>query len=426
MANGARPLDRYGIVPPPAYDMTSWHLPHPLRDFQEEAVKALGVEGRGTFHLPTGSGKTLIAAALVIELKVPMVVLVPTKALIDQKWLPELAECGIHAGVYFGEEKRPGFVTISTYQSLFRNPDVIRSFPLIVFDEGDLTTGEFWKAVLEEAKQHPYAAVLTATLPVERERRSELLASFPVLVKRSPREMIEQGFFVPVAVVPWPISLGPEANRQYQDTDRKIRQLRRMLGTGNPTRIRRMMASNVPTKAHAAGAYLRLIQLRSSILALIPERTSALLAIAQAHPGERILAFGTRVEPLAEACAYLTASGIHCRIISGATSRDDRRFIFQHWGLDVQVVASVDVLTRGIDVPEVGIAVLLGGGAGHRRLIQRVGRVVRPSPGKDVATCYVVYAQGTTEDRLVTEAQRIFQGGKLIEDVSEDEDGDSD
>jgi len=418
-----RPLDRFGISPPPAYDMTSWRLPFPLRDFQEEAIKELIAKGRGTVLLPTGAGKTHVAIALLLELRQPMVVLVPTKALIDTTWLPKLLEGGIHAGVYFGEEKRPGFVTLATYQTLMRNPEAIRAFPIVVFDEGDLSVGPVWRKVLEEAKTHPYAMVMTATLPTDNERRRELLADFPVLVRRSPREMIEAGHFVPVEVLQRVVQLSPDAKAAYDKFDQHARNLRFRLGTGSIPAIQRILAgSRGRDMAAVAGAYLRTLQQRSTVLANVPERAPIALDIARAHPGERIILFGTRVEPLAEICAYLTSNGVPCRVISGETGRSDRQAIFQHWGRDVPVIGSVDVLTRGIDVPEASVAVLMGGGAGERRLIQRVGRIVRPAPGKTVATVYVMTARGTNEERLYEAARRRFAGGKYIEERGEPED----
>lgn len=420
------PLARFGISIPPAADMGGWHLPFPLRQFQQEAVDKILEQRRGTIEVATGSGKTGVAIALELKLRLPMVILVPTKALIDQNWLPKLREAGIHAGVYYGEEKRPGFVTISTYQTLVREPTAIRSFPIVVFDEGDLSVGPTWVRILEEAQSHPYAVVLTATLPDDVERKAQLLENFPVLVRRTPREQIEAGHFVPVEVIPKYVQLGPAARRAYDEVTQRLRSLRYRLGTGNIGQVRRYLAGAAGSEmAKYAAAYLRNLQERTSLLTNVPERAPVLLSIAQAHPGERMILFGTRVEPLAEMAAYLTMNGYPTRMISAETTRGDRRSIFQHWRPgDIPIIASVDVITRGIDVPEASVAVLIGGGAGARRLIQRVGRIVRPAPGKSVATAYILAAQGTNEERLVQAARRIFSGGKFIEDAAEEEGAD--
>jgi len=424
----ASPFDRFGIIPPPTDDFAAWRLPFALRDYQDEAVEAALAKHYGTIELPTASGKTLAAIALIIRLRQPTLILVPTKALIDQVWIPALASAGIRGGVYYGEEKRPGFVTVSTYQSLFANPEKIRGFPVVIFDEGDLTTGDVWKRVLAEARQHSYAVVFTATLPSEKERRSELLASFPVLLSRSPREQIQAGVFVPVHTVARYVKLTPEARREYDRVDATLRNLRRVLGTGNPLRVKRLISSPDASIRQAALAFFKYSSLRETLLANVPARAEELLSIARSHPDQRILVFGTRVDPLADACAYLTMSGVPSRIISAETTRRDRVDIFDSWGRTFQVLASVAVLRRGVNVPEVGIAVLMGGGAGVTKLVQEVGRVVRTLPGKERATVYVVVATGTKEENLPAVVERIFRSESITEadreGVEEESDGD--
>jgi superfamily II DNA or RNA helicase len=422
----ASPFDRYGIIPPPIDDFGAWRLPFALRDYQAEAVEAALAKRYGTIELPTASGKTLAAIAIIIRVQQPTLILVPTKALIDQVWIPALAQAGIRGGVYYGEEKRPGFVTVSTYQSLFANPEKIRGFPLVIFDEGDLATGDVWKRILVEARQHPYALVFTATLPSEKERKAELLASFPVLVSRSPREQIQAGVFVPVQTVKRFVQLTPDARREYDKLDASLRNLRRILRTGNPRQIRRLIASGDENVRKAALAYFKLNAQREGILANVPARAEELLSIARSHPGQRILVFGTRVDPLADACAYLTMSGSPCRVISAETTRQDRMEIFTGWGTSFFVLASVAVLRRGVNVPEVGIAVLMGGGAGVTKLVQEVGRVVRPLAGKQYATVYVVAATGTKEEKLPTVVERIFRSESITEEDKEEVEGDGD
>lgn len=428
---GGRGFDafrQFGIGPPPDPGMSYWRLPMQLFPFQQEAVDTFLRQRHGTVLLPTASGKTIIAIALIIALKVPTVILVPTKALLEQVWEPRLKAAGITPGKWFGEEKRPGFVLISTYQSLFQNPELIRGYPFVIFDEGDVVSGEAWSKLQQEAKLHPYAAVITATLPPEEERAKALTSLFPVIIERTPKEQIEQGFFVPVEIVPRYVQLSFPARKRYDEIVSRMRRLRGVLGTGNPRKIRALLTKGTLPQRKAAGAHMALQTERQGILAHVPERAEALLDIVRSHPGMRVLVFGTRVDPLADALAFLTMNGLASRIISAETTPRDRRYIFEHWGRDLQVVGSVDVLTRGIDVPEAAVAAILGGGSGERRLIQRIGRIVRTSEGKSIATVYLVVAVSTTEDRLVEVTRKIFAGGPAPEDEDEEEEdlGDGD
>lgn len=358
--------------------------------------------------LPTGSGKTEVGIQLIIELRLPTIILVPTKVLIDNTWVPRLRSAGIAAGVYYGEEKRPAFVTVSTYQSLYANPALIRSYDLVIFDEGDLAIGDAWKKILDEAKLHPYAVVLTATLPMDPDRKRELLKAFPLVASTTPKEQIRRGVFVPVTVLDRYVDLTIAERKAYDELDKKLKNLRHLLGTGNPQEIVRMTASAQQSTRQAAFAYLKFLGQRQDVLARTPARAAALLQIVRENRGQRVLVFGTRVESLSDALAYLTMNGIPSRIISGDTRATERRIILDEWGHGIQVVGSVDVLTRGVNVPEAAVAVLLGGGKGLRRLVQRVGRIVRTTPTKTIATLYLVVARGTMEADLVAVAKRTF------------------
>jgi superfamily II DNA or RNA helicase len=408
------------FAPPPPPDFSRWKFQHTPFEDQAEALQEILASKHGTVLLPTGSGKTSVGTLTILELRQPTVILVPTKVLLDQ-WVIDLGRSGIRAGVWFGEEKRPGFVTVSTYQSLFSNPELVRSFPVLIMDEGDLTTGDVWGRILTEAKQHPYAVILTATLPTDPTRRQSLLERFPILLRRRPREMIAAGRFVPVDVEEAPVELSAESRAEYAKLEVRRAQLVRAIGTGNPEAAAKLIRTGTVEQQRAAGAYLRVLSQRREILARVPARAVRLLDIARKHPAERILVFGTLVDVVSDACAYLTMSGVPCRVISGETTPDNRRYVLNEWGRSFFVLGSVDVLTRGFNVPEAGIAVIMGGGTGERRLIQRVGRIVRPAPGKPRALVYVIYAENTSEDKLPGTARRLFKGEPEATDGGEPE-----
>ena len=67
---------------------------------------------------------------------------------------------------------------------------------------------------------------------------------------------------------------------------------------------------------------------------------------------------------------------------------------------ECSVLVSAQVLDEGFDVPDAEVAIIVGGTSSQRRQAQRIGRVLRPRPGKR-AHVYELAVAGTTEVRQV-------------------------
>jgi len=63
------------------------------------------------------------------------------------------------------------------------------------------------------------------------------------------------------------------------------------------------------------------------------------------------------------------------------------------------------VLDEGVDVPDASLAVVLSGTGSSRQFIQRLGRVLRKSEGKQARMVEIV-SQGTAETRISRRRRR--------------------
>ena len=61
------------------------------------------------------------------------------------------------------------------------------------------------------------------------------------------------------------------------------------------------------------------------------------------------------------------------------------------------MLVSAQVLDEGVDVPEAEIAIIAGGSASARRYVQRIGRVLRPAPGKRARVYELAVAESVEE-----------------------------
>ena len=71
----------------------------------------------------------------------------------------------------------------------------------------------------------------------------------------------------------------------------------------------------------------------------------------------------------------------------------------------IRALVSSRVLNEGLDVPDADVAVIVGGTQGEREHVQRIGRLLRPGPGKR-ATVYELVSAGTREVAQSRERRR--------------------
>jgi superfamily II DNA or RNA helicase len=74
---------------------------------------------------------------------------------------------------------------------------------------------------------------------------------------------------------------------------------------------------------------------------------------------------------------------------------------------ELNALVSAQVLNEGIDVPDAEVAIIVGGTRGAREHVQRVGRLLRPAPGKR-AVIYELVVAGTHELQKASERRRAL------------------
>ena len=139
-----------------------------LRPYQRGASLSWELAGRrGIVVLPTGSGKTQLALAVLAATQARALCLVPTRALLEQ-WIRALESVYVGPVGCLGDGQRClGPVTVATFESAYRlMPRIGRDFALLVVDE----VHHFGVGVRDEALEMCCAEQrlgLTATPPDE-------------------------------------------------------------------------------------------------------------------------------------------------------------------------------------------------------------------------------------------------------------------
>jgi len=381
---------------------TDWKLPA-LRWYQNDAVTAWRDSGdRGVIVLPTGSGKTVVALAAIAALQTAALILVPTRVLLDQ-WARVLAAAWPFPIGRLGDgDHIVAPVTVATYASAITwAPRVGDKFGLVVVDEAHHIGAWCPSAVLE---------MLTASA------RLGLTATPPA----GPSEWALARHIGPTVY-----ALGIEALRGSALADFDHEVITVLLDAEERMTYRRLRGEfstfySLQQRATPQLAWRQFIHIAQdtiagrdavaawrasrALLAYPRAKRAALRGLLAKHTGARIL-----VSTGANATAYaiareLLVTPITCDI--GRVGRAEMLGRFRSG--DSPVLVSSQVLDEGFDVPDAEVAIVVGGTASQRRHAQRIGRVLRPRPGKR-ASVYELAVAEAAELRQVRGRRGAFQ-----------------
>ena len=121
------------------------------------------------------------------------------------------------------------------------------------------------------------------------------------------------------------------------------------------------------------------------------------LTKAERDAGSKIIIFTQYIDQAREIYEALAMSDAEL-ITSKARGREEAFKRFSEGR--TRVLITTTVLDEGVDVPDADIAIIASGTGSPRQMIQRIGRVVRASPGKREARIYEVISKGTIEEAL--------------------------
>ena len=366
-----------------------------LRSYQRDALVAWSAAGRrGVVVLPTGAGKTRVALAAAAAVKRATVILCPTRVLVGQ-WVDALhAVYGGEVGVLGDGEHRIEDVTVMTFESAFRKMDALGDrFALVVADEAH-HFGSGLRAEALEACVAPYRLGLTATAPEGGTAADAVLRGLlgPTVFAMTIGDLAGS-HLAAFDVVRIRVALERDERRRYAELVGPFVDLREDLRKAQP--FLDFEATMRAMGRTAAGRRAIADYQRGIALAAFPREKRRLAAtLIERHRSDKTLVFATTAsDARAIACDNLVPA------ITAEIVRDERDDVLARFRDGrVRCIVSARVLNEGVDVPDASVAILLGGALGVREQVQRIGRVLRPSPGKraivyDVATADTVDAQ---------------------------------
>lgn len=362
-----------------------------LRGYQDTALDLWSAAARrGIVALPTGSGKTRVAIGAMAQAQVPTLCLVPTRVLLHQ-WRAVVAE---HyrgpIGVLGDGLRAVEPITVATFESAFRTMERIGNrFGMLIVDE----VHHFGSGVRDEALEmcaSPARLGLTAT-PSHGEAAAKLVELIGPVVYQLGISDLAGDFLSSYDIVPVEVELNLDERATYDESLTIFRRAHRPFVSANPGAswidfVR--AASQTDNGRRALAAWRR----SKAILAFPSGKQRALSRLLERHRDARVLIFTADNETAYRISRQHLIMPLTCDI--GPAERTDTIARFREGKL--RALVSAQVLNEGFDVPDADIAIIVAGRLGEREYVQRVGRLLRPMPGKR-ARIYELLARGTSD-----------------------------
>lgn len=364
-----------------------------LRDYQQQAVQEWRKNsGRGVVVLPTGAGKTFVAVKAIESLQKATLVVVPTIVLLEQ-WRQVLEEAlNVPVGAVGGGNQEIREITVSTYDSAsIRSRILGNQFEFIVFDEvHHLTAPSYMKIATRYIA--PYRLGLTATLQQGEEAEELFTELVGPTVYSLPVERLAGTHLADFTVKTMKLPLTRDESEEYdrlygvyrsyiQRKNIRIRSsqdyIRFVRSTGRNPEARRALVSRNAAMDIALNSENKVAYLKSLI---------------RSNPGEKMLIFTSHNK-----LVYRLSKTLLIPAITHRTPPEERDRILRGFkkGSFRRIVTS-RVLDEGVDVPDASVGVIISGTGSKRQFIQRLGRILRKTPGKQ-AVLYELVSEGTAE-----------------------------
>jgi superfamily II DNA or RNA helicase len=328
-----------------------------LRPFQEAALDQMMARDFGTLSSPTGSGKTVMALCMIARRRQPAVIVVHTKDLAAQ-WMQRIeaflgipaAECGLIAG---GRAKIGDTISVALVQSLYKcAEEVSERIGFLVVDECHRCPSRtFTEAVT--GFDSKYMLGLSAT-PWRRDNLSRLIFWYlgDVHHEVDTSHLVATGVVLAAEVI--------ERETEFRPYHDPVVEYSKMLSELTADNARNLLiAEDVAREARES----------AGICIVLSDRK------AHCENLQALLRLRFKVES---------------ELLTGDLAIEERQVVVERLnaGRARVVIATGQLLGEGFDCPNLSTLFMATPVRFSGRVLQYLGRVLRPAPGKEKARVF--------------------------------------
>jgi DNA excision repair protein ERCC-3 len=348
-------------------------MPFQVRDYQRAAAEIFYAGGdvrggSGVIVLPCGAGKTIVGIAAMALLQRSTLVLTTSITAVKQ-WHREILDKtdlqDAQIAEYTGERKDIAPVTLATYQILTHRPDKKEDFPHFrIFDRHD------WGLIIYDEVHLLPAPVFRVTAQIQARRRLGLTAT---LIREDGRQ--EDVFSL----------IGP---KKYDVPWREL-ETRGWIAEADCSEVR--VALPEPLRMDYAVAEWRN---KYRIASENPVKEEVVGRLLERYRGNRVLIIGQYLKQLRR-----LSKRFEIPLITGQTSSAEREDLYNRFRRgEVRNLVLSKVGNFAIDLPDANVLIQVSGTFGSRQEeAQRLGRILRPKTGGELAHFYTLVTRDTRE-----------------------------
>ena len=347
-----------------------------MRDYQKKSVEVFHSKGNreggsGVIVLPCGAGKTIVGVGVMQIIGAQTLILV-TNTLSIRQWTNEILDKTDipreDIGEYSGVVKEIKPITIATYNIITH-----RKKKGGEFTHFNIFSANNWGLVIYDEVHLLPAPVFRMTSELQAKRRLGLTAT---LVRE---DGLEEDVFS---------LIGP---KKY-DVPWKDLEKMSWIANAKCVEIRCEMDEELRMKYSVADD-----REKYRLASENPEKLRVIEKILGEHGRQNILIIGQYIAQLERIAEYFQVP-----LITGKTPLQERERLYSGFRKgEIPCLAVSRVANFSIDLPDASVAIQVSGTFGSRQEeAQRLGRVLRPKEGENVAFFYSLVSRDTTEERF--------------------------